>query len=114
MLAVSGESVAVDDIIRQINALHEQVSSAEERIAEYRRLMSQGNENEESLTTLADMLSDFAKSIDGLSVEKKRSLIRCLVRRAEWDGENVHLFLVGSDYDRENPRQIYPLGEGHK
>lgn len=114
VLAVSGDSNASEDIIRQINALHDQSAYADERITEYRRLMSQGSENEESLSTLSEMLSDFARSIDKLNIIRKRDLIRTLVRRIEWDGENVHLFLVGSDNDKDDPRPLYPQRDNHK
>jgi site-specific DNA recombinase len=52
---------------------------------------------DEQYQSLADMLSSFANTIDTLDVMKKRDVIRCFVRRVEWDGENVHLYLMGAE-----------------
>jgi site-specific DNA recombinase len=89
--------MAADDIISQINDLHTKTSELERQISEHRRLMENSDITDEQYHSLADMLSSFAKTIDTLDVMKKRDVIRCFVSRVEWDGENIHLYLMGAE-----------------
>ena len=96
-LTLAGETMAAEDIISQINDLHTKTSELEMQISEHRRLMENSDITNEQYQSLADMLSSFAKTIDTLDVMKKRDVIRCFVRRVEWDGENIHLYLMGAE-----------------
>lgn len=106
-LSLAGQSKAAEDIIGQINSLHKSAEQCDATIEEYRRLISQNDLTDESFESLADMLSSFAKSVDGLDVTKKRDLIRCFVSRIEWDGENIHIYIMHSQKDPITKR---PLG----
>ncbi|MBR6336536.1 MAG: recombinase family protein [Ruminococcus sp.] len=110
-LTLAGESGAADDIIKKLNSLHEQIDRLDMEIAEYSRLIDNGKITDESFESLADMLSSLAKTVDNLNVAQKRDLIRCLVKRIEWDGENVHMFITESD---EDMRLIKPLRKDSK
>jgi site-specific DNA recombinase len=96
-LTLAGDTMASEDIISQINDLHTKTSELERQISEHRRLMENSDITDEQYQSLADMLSSFAKTIDTLDVMKKRDVIRCFVSRVEWDGENIHLYLMGAE-----------------
>ena len=44
---------------------------------------------------LRQLLSVFQSSIDGMTIEQKRSAIRTIVRKVVWDGVNAHVVLFG-------------------
>ena len=46
---------------------------------------------------LRDILSSFASSFDTMKIEQKRAAIRTFVKRIVWDGENIHMYLYGSE-----------------
>ena len=99
-------------MIDKINELKLQNTELDKTIEEYRRLISQRGTTDSSYETLADMLSDFAKTADTLTVQQKRDLIRCLVRRVEWDGENADIYIIGSEYrsaegEVPSPQRVY-------
>ena len=43
------------------------------------------------------MLSSFASSFDTMSLEEKRVALRIFVKRIEWDGENINVYLSGDE-----------------
>ena len=45
------------------------------------------------------LLSSFSKSVDDMTVEEKRTAIRTVVRKAVWDGKQIHLILFGASED---------------
>ena len=97
VLPLAGESKAANDIIAQMNSLHKSIEECDVKINEYLRLIEQNDITDESFQSLAEMLTSFADNIDGLNVLQKRDLIRCFVSRVEWDGENVHIYILSSE-----------------
>ena len=70
---------------------------------------------------IKNMLSSFTKTFDIMTLEEKRNAIRTLVRRIVWDGENVHIYFLGCDYDDSNvittdtqEEKMLPLGKDSK
>ena len=51
---------------------------------------------------MRQLLVTFQSSIDGMSVEQKRTAIRTVVRKVIWDGEYAHLILFGAADDQPN------------
>ena len=42
------------------------------------------------------MLSNFSLTLDDMNIDQKRAAIRTFVRKAVWDGENLHLYIYGN------------------
>ncbi|MBR4555177.1 MAG: recombinase family protein [Ruminococcus sp.] len=114
VLASAGQSAASKDILEQINSRREEEADLDRRIAEYRQLISRAGSSGENFSALADMLADYASAFDSLDLEKKRSLIRCLVDRVEWDGENVSIYFAGSRSRSNEDSDISPLRDDRK
>lgn len=47
------------------------------------------------LESLINMFAYFKENFNSLSIQEKRDLIRILVQKIEWDGENLHIFIYG-------------------
>ena len=97
-----------------MNEIENENKQIDQSIQEYSRLISSSSITDSSYETLADMLSDFAKSIDSISVEQKRDLIRCLVRRVEWDGETADIVIIGAETGVADAEQLSPQREDSK
>lgn len=52
---------------------------------------------------LRQLLSSFSKDLDSMTVEEKRAAIRSVVRKAIWDGKQIHLILFGASADEIDP-----------
>ncbi|MFI3250084.1 MAG: recombinase family protein [Eubacteriales bacterium] len=74
---------------------------------------------------LRDLLKNFGDTFETMSVEQKRLALKSFITQVYWDGENVHLFLYGSEnkedvlafipYSSENVNNsCEPLGENSK
>lgn len=66
--------------------------------AEMERLQSEERRQAESelrLDWTVHLLTHLKESFETLSIYEKRELARLLIQRAEWDGENLDLFLYG-------------------
>ena len=66
---------------------------------------------------LKDMILSFAKTFDMMSLEEKRQAIRAFIKRIVWDGKNIHIYFVGSNYNEINEadsRELFSLCEDSK
>lgn len=104
-------------ILRQIDALHE----TGERLRGRRKELGQYTAGpvfaDAEFDLLRQMLASFGVTIDAMSVEEKRAAIRTCIQKIVWDGENVHLYLFGSEKEAEiiDRNGIgEPLGEDSK
>lgn len=115
-------------ILEQIEKLHEKGKSLQKRLAELETMLEQHDLADTEFDLIRQMLSTMGDNIAEYSVEQKRAVIRTLIRKIVWDGENVHLYLFQNDGDYEfpNPPANYdnpcgdssasdePLGEDSK
>lgn len=92
-----GASPARGAIMDRIEALTSEKKQLDERIAELEGLTHSQALTDSEFDVMRQLLASFRTSIDTMTVEQKRAAIRTLVRKIVWDGENVHLFLFGSE-----------------
>jgi DNA invertase Pin-like site-specific DNA recombinase len=101
-LALSTESTANQYILKQIEEYHEKREQLQKQLEEAE---AQNNKNEASDTELSAIVScmfDATTLFDKASVESRRRMIRKLVKKAVWDGVDVHLY-----YDNE-VQEVFP------
>jgi len=96
-LPIVGESSAKLQIAKRIEKLSEMNREIEIRIRELEGLTEANHLSDMEFDMLRQMLVNFRQTIDGMSVEEKRSAIRTVVRKVVWDGTNAHLVLFGAD-----------------
>jgi site-specific DNA recombinase len=86
-------------LLRQVNAKVEELSAEQERlIAERDRLQENVNalsDRELQLDAIASALSSLKTYYKELTIPEKRTLIKMLVQKIEWDGQDIHIFIYG-------------------
>lgn len=113
-LSENSESSAAGYIIKEIENLHKKNDGLRSQIDELENIRKRQILNGGEFDVLRDMLSSFAETMDIMSTEQKRAAIRACVRKIVWDGENIHIYLYGSDDgDTVNTLEI-PLSEYSK
>ena len=116
-LSESEQSSAHDYIIATINELAIKIKLLDKQIQEYTDLANTTHISESEFEIMAEMLSNAANSLDNMTVAQKRTALRSIIRRIEFDGENVHIYFFGSDeneIDLSEEDNLEPLREGCK
>ena len=96
-LAGNSESTAAEYIIKEIEQLHNANENLTSQIDELENIKKRQYIDGSEFDILKDMLSSFGRTMDIMTVEQKRAAIRSCVSKIIWDGENVHIYLYGSD-----------------
>jgi DNA invertase Pin-like site-specific DNA recombinase len=96
-LSLSEGTVAKGYVIEKIEELHGEGEKIKSRIAEIESLTTSHVLSNIEFDIIRQMLTTFRDTIDDMSVEQKRAALRTFVKRVVWDGENVHVYLFGSD-----------------
>jgi DNA invertase Pin-like site-specific DNA recombinase len=84
-------------IVKQIDELHGKGEIIKSRISEMESLTASHALSNIEYDIIRQMLTTFKDTIDDMSVEQKRAALRTFVKKVVWDGENVHVYLFGSD-----------------
>jgi site-specific DNA recombinase len=86
-------------LMRRVNARVDELSEEMERLnKEKERLqddLSFITDKAVQLDIIANALSSLKTYFKEMSVPEKRTLIKLLVQKIEWDGENLHIFIYG-------------------
>ena len=96
-LGKASGSVAEDYLLRRIEELHSQAEGLRRQSEELRRLTAGPALADLQVDLLRQMVTSFAATIDAMTVEQQRAAIRTCVRKLVWDGENIQLYLFGSE-----------------
>ena len=91
------EPTAIAYINEQIAKLHNKNDELKVKISELEAISKDRILTDEDFQTLKSMLSSFASAFDTMSIEEKRAALRVFVKRIEWDGENVNVYLSGDE-----------------
>ena len=90
-------------VSERIEALGKQIEDIKQNIIELEGVATQTALSEGEFETLKQMLVAFRNMVDEMPFEQKRQMVRSLVRKVTWDGENVHVYLFGAEGDAELP-----------
>ena len=98
-IAKSAVSSAEPYIMEQIRELHRSGGEMKKRIAELEALAERRRFAEQEFTFSRRMIESFAANVDDCTVEEKRRLLREIVKKVVWDGENAGIYLAGDEED---------------
>ncbi len=96
-LSEGQESNATKYIIVQINELDKKNSNLKERLFELEEKRESNNIKEDNIDIVDDIIIKFANMIDTSDVIQKRNLIRSVVDKIIWDGEDINIVMFGAD-----------------
>lgn len=91
------EPTAISYINEQITELHNKNEEIKAKILELQAVSKDRILTDEDFYTLENLLSSFAGAYEAMSLEEKRAALRVFVKRIEWSGENIHIYLFGDD-----------------
>lgn len=119
-LAASSGSAAAEYITGQINELHARKENRAQQIEEIKSIAKDTDYSSAGFEILRKTMQDFGATFSALTVEQKRAAFKVFLHRIVWDGENVHVFLLGDQGEgvevdglfREG--EMIPLGEDSK
>lgn len=104
-----GDSAAKVRVAKRIEALTAESDALENRIRELIALTSQHAMSDMEFDVLRQLLSVFQENIDDMPLEQKRAAIRTVVRKVIWDGVNAHIVLFGAVEEEIEMPDITPL-----
>lgn len=111
-LAKVAGTQAEQRIVDRINQLEEKAARLQNKIENLECTLRAKDLYAQEFDVLRGMLKSFAMSVDDATVEQKRILLRTLVKRIVWDGEQIHIYLFG-DNDPDGGDNIdFPPPEG--
>lgn len=105
-------SAAEDYIMAEINGRHEQLTQLKHQLQDVEAMAQQQDLAGESFALFVQTLTSFASMVDDCSLEEKHALVRSLVKKVVWDGENATMYLFGAEGDIVLPDE--PLCENSK
>lgn len=109
-LAKASGTAAEEYIMQQIEELHGKSEVLKHRLEDIKQLTANHELSDIEFDVFRQMLCSFKDTIDDMTVEQKRAAIRTCVKKVVWDGEEVHIYLFGSDDDYIFPDK--PVKEG--
>ena len=86
-----------DYINQYIEEIGGEIKKAEQRLKELKSMTREHELSDSEFDILKDILKSFANTFEHMSIEQKRAAIRTFVKKIVWDGENVHMYMYGSD-----------------
>jgi hypothetical protein len=96
-LSEAEDTATKSSIVKGIDELHGKGETMKSRIAEMESFTVSHVLSNIEFDIIRQMLTTFKDTMDDMSVEQKRAALRTFVKKVIWDGENVHVYLFGSD-----------------
>ena len=91
------ESAATKYIIGQIDELDKDNLKLKERLLALQEKADATSLKEDGINLMDDIMTNFATMIDNADVIEKRNLIRSVVDKVIWDGEDIDIVMFGAD-----------------
>ncbi|WP_394522233.1 recombinase family protein [Lacrimispora sp. JR3] len=96
-LKKAGGTAAEEYIVKQIEELHQKKETNCQRLAELEAAAVSKELSDLEFELVKQTLVSFQSTVDIMDVEQKRMAVRALVKKAVWDGKNLHLYYFGAE-----------------
>ena len=96
-LKKAGGTAAEEYIVKQIEELHQKKEKNCQRLAELEAAAVSKELSDLEFELVKQTLVSFQSTVDIMDVEQKRMAVRALVKKAVWDGKNLHLYYFGAE-----------------
>ena len=103
-LADARGTVRYEYISKSIEDSHKRRLELQAKLDELESAASAYSSSAQEFDVLRDTLASFAGAVGMMPLEQKREMLRALVKKAVWDGGNVHLFLFSADDGFDLPK----------
>lgn len=100
-LTKSNDTPAYGYINKEIAKLDCKNKELSDKIDDLEKVSGNNTMSDMEFNLLEEMLVSFSNTFDLMSIEEKRAALRTFIERIVWDGEQVHIYLFGSE-EREN------------
>ena len=102
-LTKSAGTSAEPYIMEQIEELHRTGEDMKKRLAELEALTEHQRFADQEFAFSRQMIESFATNVEDCTVEEKRRLLRAIVKKVVWDGENAWVYLFAGDGEADLP-----------
>ncbi len=97
-------------IFEQINKLDEKKNHLTQKLEEIKSFLEDQDLTRTEFENIKNIVLSFGRIFDLMDVEQKRNALRTFINRVVWDGESVHIYLLGSNNSEEvNFKEINSL-----
>lgn len=96
-LTSASGTAAEQYILNQIDELDNKCKGYKGKITELQSIKKEQRLSDIELDVMKSMLSYFKNTFDDMNIEQKRAALRALIEKVIWDGENIHIYFLGSD-----------------
>lgn len=87
-------------ITDNINDLDDEKNRLLQRKKEFENLLRSQDLSQVDFNSLKSNSLVFSKTFDEMDIDKKREVLRTLISKVVWDGENIHIYLFGSNGEK--------------
>lgn len=94
-LGEAKETIASKYILEKVNAIGNEIGSLQAQLEKLKESQAQNKVSSINLDIRKNMLEYFAEHVDNATVSQKRDMIRALVEKVTWDGQNLILDMLG-------------------
>lgn len=94
-LSEAKETIASKYILEKVNALGSEIGSLQSQLEKLKESQVKNKVTSINLDIRKNMLEYFASHVDNATISQKRDMVRALIEKATWDGENLILDMLG-------------------
>ena len=95
-LGSAGSESVRQRVMQKIRELDGEIQNKMGKIKELETAAARQALSQEEFARLRDTVTDFAATVDRMSVGQRREAVKALARTVLWDGESAHVLLLGT------------------
>lgn len=94
-LGEAKETIASKYILEKVNSLGSEINALQAQLEKLKESRTKNKVTSINLDIRKNMLEYFAEHIDNATIAQKRDMVRALIEKATWDGQNLILDMLG-------------------